>query len=89
MVTESQGGEATSARFDLMIEAERIEVVPFTVEQAVISRTAWRRYGKGRHKAALNYGDCMAYALARSSNEPLLFKGNDFAQTDIEPALKN
>lgn len=65
-----------------------IVVEPVTEAQVEIARDAWRQYGKGSgHPARLNYGDCFAYALARQLNEPLLFVGNDFAQTDIEQAL--
>ena len=64
-----------------------IEVVPFDATMAELARGAYRRYGRGRHPAKLNFGDCMAYALARATDEPLLFKGNDFSQTDITPAL--
>jgi ribonuclease VapC len=56
------------------------------LEQTDAARRAWRRYGKGRHAAALNYGDCFSYALAMIRNEPLLFKGEDFAKTDIKSA---
>ncbi len=58
-----------------------------TVEQAYAARRPWRRYGKGNHPAALNFGDCFAYALAETTGEPLLFKGGDFALTDVEDAL--
>lgn len=60
-----------------------IEIVPVTVAQARLAAHAYDRFGKGRHPAALNFGDCFAYALARSRAEPLLFKGADFAQTDV------
>jgi len=63
--------------------------VPFTANQAMLAREAHRRYGKGRHKAGLNLGDCFAYALAKERGQALLFKGDDFAATDIEPAIKN
>lgn len=89
MVLQSRGGEATATRFDHMIQVEGIEVVELTPRQALLAREAWQRFGKGRHKAALNFGDCMAYATAKDVGEPLLFKGNDFSQTDIEPALKD
>jgi ribonuclease VapC len=56
---------------------------PFTADQAELARQAWRRFGKGNHPAGLNLGDCCAYALAKTSGEPLLCKGNDFVQTDI------
>jgi ribonuclease VapC len=65
----------------------QIEVVAVTPEQADIAIEAFRRFGRGRHRAALNIGDCFSYALARATDLPLLFKGNDFAQTDIRPAL--
>ena len=61
--------------------------MPVTAEHLKAARRAWRRYGKGRHPAALNFGDCFAYALAQATGEPLLFKGDDFARTDIPPAL--
>ncbi|MEK1944077.1 MAG: type II toxin-antitoxin system VapC family toxin, partial [Ensifer adhaerens] len=55
-------------------------------EQIAIARRAWRNFGKGRHPASLNFGDCFSYALAKSRNEPLLFNGDDFSRTDIEAA---
>lgn len=58
-------------------------MVPFDNEQAEIARGAWRNYGKGQHAAGLNFGDCFAYALAKTSGEKLLFKGNDFGQADL------
>jgi ribonuclease VapC len=66
-----------------------IELMPVSLLQASIARHAWRVFGRGIHPACLNYGDCFAYALAKETREPLLFKGNDFAQTDIESALRN
>ena len=71
------------AAFDNLIDKLGIEVVPVDREQALLAREAFRRFGKGRHKAGLNCGDCFAYALAKQTNEPLLYKGNDFSQTDI------
>jgi len=71
-----------------LIATTGITIEPVTVEQAVIAREAYRRYGRGTgHPAALNFGDCFAYALASATGEPLLFKGNDFTATDITPAL--
>lgn len=58
-------------------------VVPFNLPQFEIARDAWRRFGKGNHPAGLNFGDCCSYALSKTSDEPLLFKGNDFSQTDV------
>ena len=76
-----------SLRFDRLIERAGIEIVAFTPDQALIARNAYRAYGKGSgHKAQLNYGDCFAYALATQTGEPLLFKGDDFSQTDIAAA---
>lgn len=71
------------AVIDAIIDNLRITIEPVTVEQAEIARRAFLTYGRGRHPAALNYGDCFAYALAHATSRPLLFKGNDFAQTDI------
>ena len=65
----------------------RIEVAPVTLWQTQLANEAFLRFGKGRHKAALNFGDCLAYALARQLEMPLLYKGDDFAQTDIRPAI--
>jgi ribonuclease VapC len=64
-----------------------IVIEPFTVSQAHLARQAFHHFGKGRHPAGLNFGDCFAYALARHTGEPLLFKGNDFSKTDIVSAL--
>lgn len=71
-----------------MQEVERmgIELEPVTVDQLAAARYAWRRFGKGNHAAGLNFGDCFAYALADVTREPLLFKGDDFARTDIRAA---
>lgn len=66
-----------------LLKAE-IEIRAFDTEQMEIARRAYRQYGKGRHPASLNYGDCFSYALAKQTGEPLLFKGNDFSQTDIQ-----
>jgi ribonuclease VapC len=73
--------------FDEFLSEARIEVMPFDENQAHFARSAFLKYGKGRHPAALNFGDCAAYALAKSRNVPLLFKGDDFRKTDIVPAL--
>ncbi|WP_419167545.1 type II toxin-antitoxin system VapC family toxin [Candidatus Palauibacter sp.] len=86
IVAESKGGIRAGHELDRFIELTQIEVVPVTLEQAAVARDAWRCYGKGSHAAGLNLGDCFAYALARTAGEPLLFKGRDFALTDIEVA---
>jgi len=87
IVAEGKGGERAGADLDLLIRQMEVEIVPFTADHAALAREGWRRYGKGRHPAGLNLGDCFAYALARSRNEPLLFKGDDFAQTDVKAAI--
>ena len=72
---------------DALIKTYSMETIPYTEELALIVRDAFLRFGKGRHPARLNCGDCASYALARSRTIPLLFKGGDFAKTDIVPAL--
>ena len=84
IVLEARRGEAAGREFDLFLGRANLEVVAVDAEQVEIARAAWRRYGKGRHPAALNFGDCFAYALAKTSGEPLLAKGLDFARTDID-----
>ena len=81
---ESRKGEAAGRELDLLIYRAAIEVVAVDQDQAEIARIAWRRYGRGRHPAGLNYGDCFSYALARSRGLPLLFQGEDFSRTDID-----
>ncbi len=83
IVIEARKGEIGGRELDLLLHHAKIDVVPFDGEQAEIAREAWRRYGKGNHAAALNFGDCFAYALSKQSGEPLLFKGNDFSKTDV------
>lgn len=70
-----------------LLAVTKVEVVPVTQAQADLARAAYRKYGKGNHPAALNFGDCFAYALAKETGEPLLFKGSDFAQTDVKSAI--
>jgi ribonuclease VapC len=83
IVLESRLGDAGGREFDLWLLKIGAEIVPVDAEQADAARRAWRRYGKGRHPAALNYGDCFSYALAVTRGEPLLFKGDDFVKTDV------
>lgn len=83
IVIEARKGRAGARELDLLLQGAKIDAVPFTGEQAALARVAWRRYGKGRHPAGLNIGDCCSYALAKLSAEPLLFKRNDFSQTDV------
>src|ERR1700736_2179513 len=84
IVLEARRGESAGREFDLFVVRANLQIVAVDSEQAEIARSAWRKYGKGRHPAALNFGDCFAYALAKSSGEPLLAKGTDFALTDLE-----
>lgn len=72
---------------DRSIEQLGVELLPFTADHARAAAEAHRRFGRGRHPAGLNFGDCMVYAVARLAGAPLLFKGRDFALTDIEPAI--
>ena len=85
-VIEGRKRAAGRADLDLFLSEAEVEIVPVTLEQVEIACAAFRRYGKGRHPADLNLGDVFAYALARTTDEPLLFKGNDFARTDIAVA---
>ena len=86
MVIEGRSGPEAGHDLDLLLQEADIELAPVTLEQVEAARRAWRRFGKGNHPAALNFGDCFAYALASTTREPLLFKGGDFALTDIEAA---
>ena len=88
IVLETRVGDAGGREFDLWLHKVGAEVVPVDAEQMDAARRAWRRYGKGRHPAALNFGDCFSYALALIRGEPLLFKGEDFARTDSIDASK-
>jgi ribonuclease VapC len=83
LVIEARKGEPGGHELDVLIHKAEVVVVPVDTEQVSEARRAYRRFGKGRHAAGLNFGDVFAYALARTSGEPLLFKGDDFAKTDI------
>jgi ribonuclease VapC len=88
VVIDSSRDPIASRRFDELVEVAVLSVEPVTREQARIAREAYRDFGKGSgHKAGLNFGDCFAYALAKSAGEPLLYKGDDFVHTDVTPAL--
>jgi len=86
MIMQSRVGFEGIRDLDLQIARLGIEIEPFTESQARLAREAFKRYGKGRHPAKLKFGDCIAYALAKETGEELLFKGNDFSQTDIAVA---
>jgi ribonuclease VapC len=87
LVIEARKGEPGGRELDLLIHKAEIAVVPVDADQVFEARRAWRRFGRGRHAAGLNFGNVFAYALARVSGEPLLFKGDDFAKTDIGRVL--
>jgi ribonuclease VapC len=84
IIIDDRVGNEGARDLKLFLAEAEIEIDPLTLDQAEVAREAYRRFGKGNHPAALNFGDCFAYALARIRGEPLLFKGNDFSQTDIE-----
>jgi len=87
IVLEARKGYEGVRDFDLFVARAGIKLAEVDVEQAEIARTAFRQFGKGRHAANLNFGDCFSYALAKANDLPLLFKGNDFSQTDVERAV--
>lgn len=87
MVAESRQGRAGCHDLDRLLESLGLVVVAFDATHIEGARDAYRRYGKGRHAAALNFGDCCAYALAKVLDWPLLFKGNDLARTDLKRTL--
>ena len=88
IVVDRRTDHETREQFATYLDEAFTEVVPFNAEQAAIARRAYERFGKGSgHRAGLNFGDCFAYALAKETGEPLLFKGDDFSHTDIVPAL--
>jgi ribonuclease VapC len=84
---DRNGDEVRRAMLDTFLEEFAIKLEPISVEQARIARQAFQLFGKGRHAAGLNYGDCFTYALAKTTREPLLFKGHDFDKTDIVSAV--
>jgi ribonuclease VapC len=87
MVCVSRGLVSTSPELEVLPARLGVSVVPFTPDHARVAAQAFESYGRGRHPAKLNYGDCMAYATAKLAGEPLLFAGDDFSLTDVEPAL--
>ena len=87
IVIERQAGPDAARQCDMFFRRAGIIIEPFTVEQAHIARQAFHDFGKGRHRAGLNFGDCFTYALSKVTDEPLLYKGNDFRKTDVAGAL--
>jgi len=87
IVIEARKGETGGRDLDLLMTRAAIEIVPVDADQAAEARRAWRRFGKGRHAANLNYGDLFSYALSRTTGEALLYKGEDFTRTDVARVL--
>ena len=87
IIIDNRNAPEQMADLDLFLAKAEVEIVPVTAGQARVARDAYRRFGRGNHPAGLNFGDCFAYALAKERDLPLLFKGDDFAQTDLRPAL--
>jgi ribonuclease VapC len=88
MVIDKRKNAVLSGKLDDLLGNYGIEFAPVTAAQVQIARKAFRKYGKGmKNPAQLNFGDCFAYALAKETGEPLLFKGSDFGHTDIVPAI--
>ena len=89
MVLQARHGDPGATQLDRFLEKTAAEVVPVTLAHATLARQAFARYGKGRHPAGLNFGDCFTYALAKASGLPILFKGDDFARTDAASACEH
>ena len=83
IVMQARRGDDGARDLDLLLAKLRVDIAAVTANQADIARKAFRRYGRGRYAANLNFGDCFAYALAKDTSAPLLFKGDDFGQTDV------
>lgn len=87
IVIETKKGEHAGRELDLLVHRAQIDVVVMDVGQVELARSAYRKFGKGRHPAGLTIGDCCSYALSRYTGEPLLFRGDDFTRTDVARAL--
>lgn len=87
IVMQARYGDHGEQEVDLFVQRLRVDVVPVSAEHADLARSAYRRFGRGRHPAGLNFGDCFSYALAMALGEPLLFVGDDFSRTDVAVAL--
>lgn len=88
IVIETRFGEPGGRELDLWLHRAAVDLVAVDADQTDAARVAYRTYGRGRHRAGLNYGDCFSYALAKISSQPVLFKGDDFAHTDIGVVLE-
>jgi ribonuclease VapC len=89
MRVEWAGDAVAVSRFEDVPRVFGADIIPFNARHAEFARQGRRLYGRAAHAAGLNFGDCLVYGVAKAEREPLLFKGNDFTQTDIEPALKD
>jgi ribonuclease VapC len=87
IVLESRGGADARRFLESLLRRAAVSIEPVTAEHALLAREGYSDYGKGRHPAGLNFGDCFSYALAKATGEPLLFKGDDFRKTDVIPAI--
>jgi ribonuclease VapC len=87
IVLQARYGDHGERELDLFVQRTHVQIIPVTEEHAEYARSAYRRFGRGRHAAGLNFGDCFAYALARALDEPLLFVGEEFARTDVRAAM--
>ncbi len=86
IVMQVRRGDEAARDLDLLLAKLKIEIIPVSAKQASLARKTFQRFGRGRHSARLNFGDCFAYALAKDNAAPLLFKGKDFSQTDVAVA---
>jgi len=86
IILQARYGDHGERELDLFVQRAHVEIIPVSEEHAEYARSAYRRFGRGRHAAGLNFGDCFAYALARALDEPLLFVGDEFARTDVQAA---
>ena len=87
IILDARIGHDDSSELDEFVASVGLEIEPVTADQVRLARRAYRTYGRGNHPAGLNFGDCFAYALAKTTGLPLLFKGDDFAQTDVTPGV--
>ena len=88
IVIDNRGDVIASREFDRFLRVAGITIEPVTARQSLLARQAYRDFGKGRHRAKVNFGDCLSYALAKDLDEPLLFKGIDFTKTDVKVAIR-
>lgn len=88
IVLRNRKGERGQQKLDLFLRRAKVQIVAVDAKQAEVARDAYEKFGKGKHPAGLNLGDCFSYALAKAANEPLLFKGDDFSKTDVDQLIR-